>query len=90
MMRKPDKPSLQKMIMRDEDAVRKEDIGIPNNHVLGALFHRRFKGMKVNVVSEIYANYIRKNYRRSVTVVFDSYQDEGTKSHEHLQRNSIP
>ena len=46
--------------------------------------------MKFNAVSEVYANYIRKNYRGCVTVVFDGYRDEGTKSHEHLRRNSIP
>ena len=94
MMRKPDKPSLRKVIMCDEDAVRKENIENPDNYVLdgGALLHRVrwFKGMKFNAVSEVYANYIRKNYRGSVTVVFDGYRDEGTKSHEHLRRNSIP
>ena len=50
MMGKPDKPSLQKMIMCDEKAVRKENIENPDNYVLdgGALLHRVrwFKGMK--------------------------------------------
>ena len=42
MMRKLDKPSLRKVIMCDEDAVRKEDIENPDNYVLdgGALLHR--------------------------------------------------
>ena len=46
--------------------------------------------MKFNAVSEVHANYIRRNYRGCVSVVFDGYRDEGTKSHEHLRRNSIP
>ena len=93
MMRKADKPSLRKVIMCDEDAVRKEDIQNPDNYVLdgGALIHRVrwFKGMKFNAVSEVYTNYIRKNYRGCVTVVFDGYQDGDTKSHKHLRGNSI-
>ena len=42
MMRKPDKPTLRKVIMCDEDTVRKEDTENPDNYVLdgGALLHR--------------------------------------------------
>ena len=73
---------------------RKEDVENPDYYVLdgGALLHRVrwLKGMKFNAVSQVYANYIRKNYKGCVTVVFNGYQDEGTKSHEHLRRNSIP
>lgn len=94
MMRKPDKPSLRKAIMREEDAIKKEKIGAPVHYVLdgGALLHRVrwFKGMKFNAISEVYTNYIQKNYRGCITVVFDGYQDDGTKSHEHLRRNSVP
>ena len=72
MVRKPDKPSLRKVIMCDEGAVRKEDIENPDNYVLdaGALLHRVrwFKEMKFNAVLEVYANYMRKNYRGCVTV----------------------
>ena len=67
MMRKPDKPSLRKVIMCDEDDVRKEDIENPDNYVLdsGALLYRVrwFKGMKFKAASKVYANYIRKNNR---------------------------
>ena len=60
MMRKSDKSSLQKVIICDEDAVRKEDIENPNNYVLdgGALLHRVrwFKEMKLNAVLEVYTN----------------------------------
>ena len=54
IMRKPDKTSLRKVIMCDEDAVRKEDIEKPGNCV-GALLHRVkwFKGMKFNALSEV-------------------------------------
>ena len=94
MVRKPDKPSLRKVIMCDEDAVREGDIENPENYILdgGTLLHRVrwFNGMKFNAVSKANANYIRKNYRGCVTVVFDGYRDESTKSHEHLRRNSIP
>ena len=42
MMRKPDKPLFQKVIMCDKDAVKKEDIENPYSYVLdgGALLHR--------------------------------------------------
>ena len=80
--------------MCDEDAVRKEDIENPDKYVLdgGSLLHRVrwFKGMKFNAVSEVYADYIRKNHSGCVTVVFNGYRDEGTNSHEHVRRNSIP
>lgn len=75
-----------------DDAVRKEDIKNPDNYVLdgGSLLHRVrwFKGMKFN--AEVYPDYIRKNHRGCVTVVFNGYRDEGTNSHEHVRRNSIP
>ena len=91
IVRKPDKTSFWKVIMYD-DAVRKEDIKNPDNYVLdgGSLLHRVrwFKGMKFN--AEVYPDYIRKNHRGCVTVVFNGYRDEGTNSHEHVRRNSIP
>ena len=94
MMRDPDKPSLRKVIMSDINAVKKEEMGIPDSYVLdgGALLHRVrwFKGMTFNAVAAAYSNYIRKHYAGKITVVFDGYEDEGTKSHEHLRRNSIP
>ena len=94
MMRDPDKPSLRKVIMSDINAAKKEEMGIPDSYVLdgGALLHRVrwFKGMTFNAVAAAYSNYIRKHYAGKITVVFDGYEDEGTKSHEHLRRNSIP
>ena len=78
--------------MCDEDPIRKKDNENPDNYVLdrGALLHRIrwFKGVKFNAVSEVYAKYIRKNYRGCVIVIFDGYQDEGMKTHKHLRRNS--
>ena len=80
--------------MCDEDAVRKDNIENLDNYILdgGALLHRVrwFKGMKFNAVSAVSANCIWKNYRGCVTVVFDGYQDENTKSHAHLRGNFIP
>jgi len=94
LMRKPDKPTLRKVIMPDEDAVKKDSIKGCEEYVLdgGALLHRvRWsKGMKFNDIAKSCANYIRKYYNTShVTVIFDGYDDEGTKSQEHLRRNSV-
>ena len=93
LMRKPDKPALRNVIVPGEDAVKKNSIKGCKEYVLagGALLHRvRWsKGMKFNDIAEASANYIRKHYKTSVTVVFDGYHDEGTKSQEHLRRNLV-
>ena len=93
MVRKPDKPSLRKVIMCDEGAVRKEDIENPDNYVLdaGALLHRVrwFKEMKFNAVSEVYANYMRKNYRGCITVACDGYRDEESPIVTNIYRKII-
>nr|XP_047142775.1 uncharacterized protein LOC124817025 [Hydra vulgaris]XP_047142776.1 uncharacterized protein LOC124817025 [Hydra vulgaris] len=94
MMRKPDKTFFCKVIRCDEDAVKYEDIKTSNHYDLdcGALLHRVrwFKGMKFNVVADVYSSFIKINYQGFVTAIFDGYQDEGTKSHEYLRRDSIP
>lgn len=94
-MRDPDKPSLQKVIMSDNSAMKKEEMGVPDSYVLdgGALLHRvrQFKGVTFNAIATAaYSNYIRKHCTGKITVIFDGYKYEGTKSHEHFQRNSTP
>lgn len=94
MLRKPDKPSLRKVIMPEENSIHKEDIVKICETVLdgGALLHRvRWsKGKKFFEISDAYLRYIRKNYDSKVTVVFDGYEDESIKSHEHQRRNLVP
>ena len=93
MMRKPDRPSLQKVIMPEEEAIKKDDIKNCDTYVLdgGALIHRvRWsKGTKFITIAETYVKYIRKNYRLNVTVVFDGYHNKSKKNHEHLRRNFV-
>ena len=93
MMGKPDKQSLRKVIMPEEEAIKKDDIKNCDTYVLdgGALIHRvRWsKGTKFITIAETYVKYIRKNYRLNVTVVFDGYHNKSTKSHEHLRRNFV-
>ena len=94
MLRKPDKPSLRKVIMPEGNSVHKEDIGKLSGTILdgGALLHRvRWsKRIKFCSLAETYLNYIRKNYDTEVAVVFDGYEDESIKSHEHQRRNFVP
>ena len=94
MIRKADKPSFRKVIMPEEEAIKKDDIKNCDTCVLdgGAFLHRvRWSTeMKFIAIAEVYTKYIRKNYRSNITVAFDGYLDESTKSHEHLRRNSVP
>ena len=93
MRRKPDKQSLRKVIMPEEEAVKKNNIKNCDTYVLdgGALTHRvRWsKGTKFITIAETYVKYIRKNYRLNVTVVFDGYHNKSTKSREHLRRKFV-
>ena len=93
MMKKPDKPSMRKVIMPEEEAIKKDDIKSCDTYVLdgGALIHRvRWpKGTKFIIIAETYVKNIRKNYRLNVTVIFDGYHNKSTKSHAHLHRNFV-
>ena len=57
----------------------------------GALLHkvRWKKGMKFSEIGNSVLKYIKSHYYNSV-IVFDGYDDESTKSHEHLRRNYVP
>ena len=95
MMRKPDKPSLRKVIMPEEHAMPKKDIA-PNSHFVidgGALLHRVHwqKGDKFISIADTYIKYMKKHYGNSAEVIFDGYEDEKSiKSQEHKRRNIIP
>ena len=64
MMRKPDKPSLRKVTMTEEEVIKKDDIKNCDTYVLdgGALIHqvRWSKGAKFITIAETYVKYIRK------------------------------
>ena len=95
MMRKPDKAALRRVIMPEKNAIKKEDITKCGTYVIdgGALLHRvRWsKDMKFSSIAETYVKYVTRHYDDSnVTIVFDGYDNESTKGHEHLQRNSVP
>ena len=94
MMRKPDKPSLSKVIMPKEESITKDNIRNCDTYVMdGGILLRRVrwsKEIEFSTVAETYVKCIRKNYRLNVTVDFDGYHKESTKSHEHQRRNYVP
>ena len=93
MMRKPDKPSLRKVIMPDEESIARDAIGQYSVSVVdgGALLHRvRWtKGKKFSDIGKAYVGNVSRYYQSPV-IVFDGYEKDNTKSHEHLRRNSLP
>lgn len=93
MMRKPDKPSLRKVLLPDSLSHTCEEINKQVTFIIdgGALLHkvRWEKGIKFSEVGNLYLEYIQNQYNHAVAV-FDGYDEEGTKSHEHLRRNSVP
>ena len=80
--------------MPEEDSITKRDITNSSIYVVdgGALLHRvRWsKGMKFSVIAETYVKYLRRNYHKNTTIVFDGYNDKSTKDHEHVRRSSVP
>ena len=93
MMRKPDKPSLRKVAMPDEESITRDAIGQYSVSVVygGALLHRvRWtKGKKFSDIGKAYVGNVSRYYQSPV-IVFDGYEIDNTKSHEHLRRNSLP
>ena len=90
LMRKPDKPSLRKALMKDEDPVTKDQLDADSIFVVDgcALLHRVrwMKGTTFEELCENYVQYVRK-YCKTCTVVFDGYGVPSTKSDEHLRRS---
>lgn len=89
LMRKPDKPSLRKAVMKDDEAVGKNQLQIDPYFVVdgGALLHRVrwIKNSTFDELSQVYVSYVRRHYK-SCTIVFDGYDGPSTKSNEHMQR----
>ena len=82
LMRKPDKPSLRKALMKDEDAVTKDQLDTDSIFVVdgGALLHsvRWMKGTTSEELCENYVQYVQRHYK-TCTVVFDGYRVPSTK-----------
>ena len=93
MMRKPDKPSLRKALIPDSASVSLDKIEKQVTSIIdgGALLHRVSwkKGSKFSDVGRSYVNFVKTHYKHPI-IVFDGYDDESTKSHEHLRRNAVP
>ena len=93
MMRKPDKPSLCKVLLPDSESLTLDKIDRKVISVVdgGALLHkvRWKKGMKFSEIGNVYVHYVKMHYEKAV-IVFDGYEDESMKRHEHLRRNSVP
>ena len=92
-MRKPDKPSLRKVLLPDSESLTLEEIDRKVISIAdgGALLHkvRWKKGMKFSEIGNVYAQYMKMHYEKAV-IVFDGYEDESMKHHENLRRNSVP
>ena len=89
LMRKPDKPSLRKAIMKDDDALVRDQLPSYSVFVVdgGGLLHRvRWnRNATFDELSQMYTRYVRKYYK-SCIIVFDGYEHLSTKSSEHLRR----
>ena len=74
IMRKPDKPSLRKIIMSEHDAVKRENMQTCDCYVVdgGALLHRvRWsKDMKFSAIAKVYINYVTQTYNPNTTIVY--------------------
>ena len=95
MRRKSDKAELRKVIMPEKNVIKKEDIAKCGTYVIdrGALLRRLrwSKHMKFSAIAETYVKYVTRHCHDSkLTIVFDGYDNESTKGHEHLWRNSVP
>ena len=90
LMRKPDKPSLRKVVMPDNEALGRDKL--PSDPVFvidgGALLHRLREWSKDSTFDELcqaYCRYVRRHYK-SCIIVFDGYDGPSTKSSEHMRR----
>ena len=89
LMRKPDKMSLQKAIMKDDESLVRDQLPSDSVFVIdgGALLYR--VGWNINVtfdeVSQIYTRYVQQHYKTCI-IVFDGYEHHTTKSNEYLHR----
>ena len=89
LMRKPDKPALRRALMRDDEAMSKDQIDKSSLYVVdgGALLQRVrwMKSLTFKELAQLYVSYVRRHYGVAF-IVFDGYKQPTTKSHEHLRR----
>ena len=89
LMRSPDKPSLRKVLLKDDDAISMNDISKNCIFVIngGALLHPVCwkKGITFSEIGKLYVTYVRKHYNDAI-VVFNGYNNASTKSYEQRQR----
>ena len=89
LMRKPDKPSLRRAVMKEDKALRRDQL--PNDVLFvidgGALLHRVrwLKDVTFDKLCEVYVHYVRQHYKFCI-IVFDGYEGPSTKSNEHMRR----
>lgn len=90
LMRKPDKPSLRKVLMPESFAVQKDQLPKDLVYVVdgGALLHRVrwMKGTTFGDIAKQYVTYVRKHYGDRTHIIFDGYGLPSTKSNEHSRR----
>ena len=92
MMRKPDKPSLRKALVTDEESNKFDLTSDQNNYSYvmdgGALLHRVcwVKGSNFKKIAKSYVQYVRKHYGKCY-IVFDGYESASTKSVEQKRRD---
>ena len=91
MMRKPDKPSLPKALVTDEES-NKLDLTLDQNNYSyvmdrDALMHQVcwVKGSNFKKFGKSYVQYVRKHYGKCY-IVFDGYESASTKSVEQKRR----
>lgn len=93
MMRKPDKPSLRKALVSDEEAF---ELDLPSSrndysYVIdgGALLHRVCwaKGSNFKNIAKSYVQYVQKHYGKCF-IVFDGYESATTKATEQQRRGN--
>ena len=89
LMRNPDKPSLRKVLLKDDNAIGMNDISKNCIFVIdgGALLHRVCwrKGMTFSEIGKLYATYVRKHYNDAI-VVFNGSNNESMKSYEQRRK----
>ena len=89
-MRKPDKPTLRKVLQKDEDIANVDSV-VPSSYVLdsGALLDqvRWFKGFPFKDLAQIYVSYVCCHYK-TATIVFDGYNNPLSKKTNAYTRRS--
>ena len=92
VMHNPDKPTLRKVLLKDEDRVNVDTV-VPSSYVLDgrALFHqlRWLKGSTYKDLTQSYVSYVCHHYN-TATIVFDGYSNPlSMKTNARTRRSAI-